>query len=197
MANFRNGRTFSGTVTTASSALVTAAFTIIACSSFAALIFAGPLEPFVGRGIWLGLFTALVVGVLVSLMSSYPGAIAIPQDRVVPILALMAASMTARMGSASPQDKCLVVMAAIAVVSLVTGSFPFLLGRLRLGNLICYIPYPVIGGFLAGSGWLLVRGSLRVMTGHALSLDTIPLFFRSAALAQWLPGSPRDMEARQ
>jgi SulP family sulfate permease len=179
---------FAGALTTVSAAIVTAAFTMIACGSFAALIFTGPLDQFVGQGIWIGLFTALVVGVIVSLASSCPGVIAIPQDRVAPILALMAASMVAQMSSASPQEKCLAVMAAIALVSLITGSFLFVLGRLRLGNLIRYIPYPVIGGFLAGSGWLLVRGAVRVMTGHVLSLETIPLLFRAGTLALWLPG---------
>jgi SulP family sulfate permease len=161
---------------------------MIACGSFAALIFSGPLAGYVGQGIWIGLFTALVVGVIVALASSCPGVIAIPQDRVAPILGLMAASMVARMGTASPQEKCLAVMAAIVLVSLFTGSFLFVLGRLRLGNLIRYIPYPVIGGFLAGSGWLLVRGGLRVMTGHSVTWNTIPLLFRASSLGHWLPG---------
>ena len=179
---------FSGAVTTASAAIVTAAFTMIACGSFAALIFSGPLEPYVGQGIWIGLFTALVVGIIVALASSCPGVIAIPQDRVAPILGLMAASMVARMGSASPQEKCLAVMAAIVLVSLITGTFLFVLGRLQLGDLIRYIPYPVIGGFLAGSGWLLMRGGLRVMTGHSLTWAALPQLFHVSALAQWLPG---------
>jgi SulP family sulfate permease len=188
MLNSNCPKGFSTAVTTVCAALVTAAFTIIACGSFAALIFTGPLDQYAAQGIWIGLFTALVVGVIVSLASSYPGIVAIPQDRVAPILALMAGSIVTRMGSASPQEKFFGVIAAIAVVSLVTGSFLFLLGRLKLGNLIRYIPYPVIGGFLAGSGWLLVCGALRVMTGHALSLVTLPLFFRWEALARWLPG---------
>jgi SulP family sulfate permease len=28
-----------------------------------------------------------------------------------------------------------------------------------------FIPYSVLGGFFAGTGWLLVLGGLRVMTG--------------------------------
>jgi SulP family sulfate permease len=172
----------------ASAAFVTAAFTIIACSSFANLIFAGPLHPFVTQGIWMGLFTALVVGVIVALASSYPGVIAIPQDRVAPIFGLMAANMTAQMASASIQEKAFAVIAGIAIVSLVTGSCLFLLGHLRLGNLIRYIPYPVIGGFLAGSGWLLVRGAIRIMTGTSLTFAGVPSFFRPEVLAHWLPG---------
>lgn len=188
MAHSNDARSVSGALNTVCAALVTAAFTVIACSSFAALIFTGPLDKFVGQGVWIGLFTALVVGVIVALASSCPGVIAIPQDRVAPILALMSVSMVAKMGTASARDKCLAVLAAVAVVSLITGAFLFVLGRLRLGNLIRYIPYPVIGGFLAGSGWLLVRGSMRVMTGQPLSLSTLPFYFQPAVLIQWLPG---------
>lgn len=188
MAHSTETRNVSGAFNTACAAIVTAAFTIIACSSFAALIFTGPLSGYVGQGIWIGLFTALVVGTIVALASSCPGVIAIPQDRIAPILALMSVSMVARMDTASAQEKCLAVMAAIAVVSLITGLFLFILGRLRLGNLIRYIPYPVIGGFLAGSGWLLVRGSLRVMTGKAFGFSTLAFYFQPSVLVQWLPG---------
>ncbi len=183
----RAGR-FSNAITNTSAAFVTAAFTVIACGSFAALIFSGPLNSFVSQGIWIGLFTALGVGLIVSLTSSFAGAIAIPQDRVAPILALMAVSIVGRMKDASAAEKCLSVMAGIALVSLITGTFLFLLGRFRLGNLIRYIPYPVIGGFLAGSGWLLVRGALRVMTGENLSFQTFDIFLRPEVLAQWFPG---------
>ena len=62
VARDRRWKTFSVAVTDASAVLVTASFTIIACGSFAALIFNGPLGAFVARGIWIGLFTALVVG---------------------------------------------------------------------------------------------------------------------------------------
>jgi hypothetical protein len=45
---------FSRVITTVSASFVTAAFTIIACASFAGLIFAGPLASFVAQGIWIG-----------------------------------------------------------------------------------------------------------------------------------------------
>src|SRR5258708_28753210 len=74
------------TAVTASAGVVVAIFTILASASFAALIFAGPLEPYVSSGIYMALLTALVVGAVVALTSSCQGAIAIPQDRVAPIL---------------------------------------------------------------------------------------------------------------
>ena len=36
------------------------------------------------------------------------------------------------------------------------------MGTRRRGDLIRFVPYPVVGGFLAGTGWLLVRGGLFV-----------------------------------
>jgi sulfate permease, SulP family len=174
----------SGVVATASASVATASFTIVASGSFASLIFSGPLERFANQGVWVCLFSAFVVGLIVSLTSSYAVAIAIPQDRVAPILALMSANIVARSGAAPPAEICMAVVLAISVVSLITGTTLFLLGRLRLGNLIRYIPYPVIGGFLAGSGWLLVSGSLRVATGHALHSNNLEVLFGRAALTQ-------------
>ena len=45
-----------------------------------------------------------------------------------------------------------------------------LLGRLHLGQWIRFVPYPVVGGFLAGTGWLIIRGSFRVMVDAPLGL---------------------------
>src|ERR1700744_6275076 len=134
MGKTEHSNSLSSVFTTVCASGVIAAFTVIACGSFAALFFTGPLDQFVAPGNWRGLFTALVAGFIVSSMSSLATSIAIPQGRVAPILALMAADIVVKMGTASPQEKCLAVMGAIALVSLVTGLSLFLLGRLRLGK---------------------------------------------------------------
>jgi SulP family sulfate permease len=173
---------------TASTGFVVAVFTVIASASFASLIFGGSLNGFVSSGIRMALTTAVIVGALVALTSSCRAVIAIPQDRIVPILALLAAGVTARMPAASSEEKGMAVLCAIFAVTLITGLFLFGLGRLRMGNLIRYIPYPVIGGFLAGSGWLLVLGGLRVMTGHAVRFGTLPDLFHTPEIWHWVPG---------
>jgi SulP family sulfate permease len=161
---------------------------VIAAASFASLIFSGPLNGFVPIGIRMALTAAVVVGMLVSLTSSCPAVIAIPQDRIVPILALLAGAIAAQMPTASTEEKGLAVISAVIMVTLITGLVLFGLGRLNLGNLIRYIPYPVIGGFLAGSGWLLVLGGLRVMTGHPIGLATTVGLFRGPEIWHWIPG---------
>src|SRR5579859_3624551 len=135
----------SGMALSGGAGLVVAVFTTIAAASYAPLIFHGVLQPYTANGLWMALITAVLVGFLVAVTSSYHGAIAIPQDRVAPILAILAANVAAGMPTASPEQVCLVVVAAIILVTLITGFFLYSLGWLKLGNLIRYIPYPVIG----------------------------------------------------
>ena len=175
-------------VVNGSAGLVVALFTVIASASFGSLIFAGPLVGFVPTGIRMALLTAVLVGSVVALKSSCLVAIAIPQDRVVPILSLLAAGVSAGIPAASLEERGVAVVSTLVVVTLITGLFLYCLGRLRLGNLVRYVPYPVIGGFLAGSGWLLVLGGVRVMTGYPVKLATLPQIFSSPFLWHWLPG---------
>ena len=80
------------------------------------------------------------------------------------------------------------VLVAIGMSTLLTGIVFFALGRFRLGSLIRFIPYPVIGGFLAGSGWILSQGSITVMTGLPLTLDNLPALIGPDMVVKWLPG---------
>jgi SulP family sulfate permease len=81
-----------------------------------------------------------------------------------------------------------VVLAATAMTSLVTGLALYLIGRYRFGNLFRFIPYPVVGGFLAGSGWLLATGAFRVMLGAPVHFHEIGNLFHAGQPTRWLPG---------
>ena len=168
---------------------VVGVFTIIASLSFGTLIFAGDLSFGVSQGISMALISAVLVGGIVALRSSYPATIAIPQDRTAPILALMAAHIAANLpASTSPEVKAVTILTAIALTSVITGCVLYALGRLQLGILIRFIPYPVVGGFLAGSGWLLVLGAMRVMTDQFGSPWQMRRIFDFTLVSKWLPG---------
>jgi sulfate permease, SulP family len=169
---------------------VIALMTVTIAVSFAALIFVRPIDGWMSYGSELMVFTAIVAGLGMFFFSSYPGTIAIPEDRVAPILALMAGLIIQTMGStASSQAVAMTVLAAIALSSLLAGLTCYLLGRFRLGNIVRFFPHPVIGGFLAGSGWLLVVGSIRVMYEKYSSLDNMTDFFSWDVALNWLPGA--------
>jgi SulP family sulfate permease len=114
--------------------------------------------------------------------------VATAQERIAPILALLTAAVTQRVPATTDASvKAWTVLAAIAVTSLIVGLVFYTLGRLRLGNLIRYIPYPVVGGFLAGSGWLLVLGAIRVTTHQSSGVADVPRLFAMDSLVRWLP----------
>jgi SulP family sulfate permease len=172
-----------------SSGLLVGMLLIVIQLSLASLIFAGPLAPFAPRASGLPLFGCFVMCVLVSLFSSVPTAICVPEDSPAAILATVAAGIAAALAGASdPRATYVTVGAAMAFSALGTGLLFLLLGRFHLGNLVRYMPYPVVGGFLAGVGWLLARGSITIMTGVTPGLTNLGIFFTAEKLALWLPG---------
>lgn len=167
-----------------SAGLIAGVVAVILQISFAALVFSGELAPFVSRGIGMALYGACAIGLVGAFLSSYPGTVSLPQSVPMAILGLTAGAIVAAMPEATPEAKLATVLVAIATTSLCAGLFFVVLGVLRLGRLIRFVPYPVIGGFLAGTGWLLVRGAVRVMLEGEGPVGVLS----APALARWLPG---------
>ncbi len=65
--------------------------------------------------------------------------------------------------------------------------FFYLLGRFELGDLVRYMPYPVIAGFLAGTGWAIVQGGIALTLGEHNNLSLVTLF-QENYLAKCLSG---------
>jgi SulP family sulfate permease len=157
--------------------------------SFAALIFSGELAAFLQDGIGLLLFGGFALGLVTVLTTSFASAISVPQDTSAAILALVAAGVAVNMpAGASPQETYYTVVAAIVVSSLLTALIYLLIGFFRLGGLVRFIPYPVFGGFLAGTGWLLATGALAVMADAEISMAGLGLLLQPGAVVKWLPG---------
>ena len=167
--------------------LVLGALEVVLAISFAALIFGGRLSPHLEAGIGLGLVSAVVVMVVVAVRSSLPGTVGSVQDSTTAVLALIAAGIAADVPAAGEQG-FLTVVVAIGLTTVATGAFLFVLGILRLGNLIRFMPYPVVGGFLAGTGWLLAKGGIGVLSGLSVSLSTLDDVLTTEAAKKWLPG---------
>src|SRR6516165_6678334 len=106
--------------------------------SYAALIFSGPLEHQLSYGVAVTFLSAAVGGAIVALRSSLPFAVAGPDSSAVVIFAALATALT--------------------------GLLLCVLGFTRAGRAIRFVPYPVIGGFLGATGWLMVTGAIRVVT---------------------------------
>ena len=79
---------------------------------------------------------------------------------------------------------CYTVVLAISLTVSLAGLFFWGFGICRLGGLVRYFPYPVVGGFLAGTGWLLFIGGFSL----TVEIETWREMFQPHLLARWLPG---------
>jgi SulP family sulfate permease len=130
---------------------------------------------YVAHGIGYVLFGAFIVLTMGAFISSIPGVMIIPQDTPAAILALIAAGVAGAMPAAAPLEATFItVVAAIIITTLLAGLTFILVGRFKLSGFARFIPYPVVGGFLAGTGWLLAKGAFSVMTDMPLTLKDFP-----------------------
>jgi SulP family sulfate permease len=166
--------------------VVSGAIDVVFSVSMAALVFSGEMAKHRAVGVSVLLLSATVLALVVALSSRLHGSVAIPQDTVGAIGAVISVAIVERIGSG--QDAVATVIVGLAVASLALGVFQVVLGGLSLGNLVRFVPYPVIGGFLAGTGWLLARGAIGVMTNSGASLSDLDTLFSSDGLARWVPG---------
>jgi SulP family sulfate permease len=159
-------------------------------TSLAALIFSGELSAFLADGIGIILFGGLALAVAVTFLGSLPGTMPSVQDSPAAIFALAAAAIASQMiaVSAPPDQIYITVVACLALTTIVTGALFIIVGRFGLSNFVRFVPYPVVGGFLAGTGWLLVQGALGVMSGLPMHLSDFARLFESGILILWLPG---------
>jgi sulfate permease, SulP family len=157
--------------------------------SFAALIFSGNLSPYFPQGVGSALISSVVVGTIVALRSSFPFAIAEPDANATAILAIMTAAIATEIQRSGRAEQLFpTVGMAIALGTLLTGLLLYGVGRLRLGQWARFIPYPVMGGFLAGTGWLIISSAFTVMTGLPLGWSQLPHLLQVTTLIHWLPG---------
>ncbi|MCG8422464.1 MAG: SulP family inorganic anion transporter [Proteobacteria bacterium] len=185
LSEFKTDRLFANIL----AGCVVGAIGVIGSISFAAFIFTGELSSHVSTGIGLTLFSGTVFGLVIAFASSYPVSPCFAQDIPAAAMGLMASAIAASMTEAhSAQSIFATILISIGLSTLLTGLVFFALGWFRLGSLIRFIPYPVIGGFLAGSGWILSRGSFGVMTGVSLTLDNLATLVQPEIVVKWLPG---------
>ena len=157
--------------------IVVGLVTAVNALAYAGLIYRGPLAPGLLVGLSALLAGAAVSTVAIALLAECPGLVAAPLASTAVVYALIPAALGDRVGMADPFMAAQRVAALSGVVSLAAGAIYWLLGRFRIGGLARFLPYPVVGGYNAGIGWLFV------LAGVALGTDLHPHGMGWAALA--------------
>ncbi len=123
-----------------------------------------------GLGATAGLYGAIVLGFFASLFGGTPTQISGPTG---PMTVVAASTVTLFHGNLK------LVMAAV----LLAGLFQILLGVMRVGKYMRYIPYPVISGFMTGIGVIIIvlqlNPSMGLQSAHSI-LETLTHFYAHA-----------------
>jgi sulfate permease, SulP family len=154
---------------------ISAVVQIAYCISFAALIFTGDLAGGFPLGLSGLIMGTVVTCVIIAVTSTFSPVIGGPDSPAVAVMSVLASSIAAGLsarGAATPEI-IINVLVALSISTLLTGILLYGIGALRLGQWLRFIPYPVIGGFLAASGILLITGGLEVITQTNLTLSPL------------------------
>jgi MFS superfamily sulfate permease-like transporter len=130
----------------------------------------------------------VITGVVVVLTTTLSSATGGPDTPAIAVLSVLASSIAASLSNVGLSVHVVIINAlvAITVATVFSGLFLFSLGALRLGKWLRFVPYPVVAGFLAGSGVLMIAGGLLRQTSvyrqTAELTFTRPLMFLNSLL---------------
>lgn len=149
--------------------------------ALAALLFSGSLIPGYELGVGVILLGGVILGLVVTLRSGQPNAVAEVQETTIAILVTTVVVATTNMSGSVEEAKVLTTLAICGTFSIATGLLFLIAGKLRIGGFANFLPFPVIAGFIAGSGWLLLIGGISMVAGEHHEL-TSTLFSLTNAL---------------
>lgn len=120
-----------------------------------------------GLGAAAGLYGAIFVGFFAALLGGTPSQISGPTGPMTVITAATVATVLAATGSI--ENGLGVLIAAFALA----GVLQIVMGLVKIGSLIKYIPYPVISGFMSGIGVIIILLQLFPAIGQASPRTTL------------------------
>ena len=146
----------------------TAAAVLLPIHGSYGLLALSPLGPdYATFGFLMGVFAA-VVGNLLAVLAGDRGPLSAGPSAalsllVPPLLVQLLAAPVLRPGGAAPDIGTVLALLGLAVAA--AGALQWLLGRLRWGAVVRYVPYPVHGGFMLGVAVLVGLAMLPLALG--------------------------------
>ncbi len=167
---------------------ISSVLSIAYCLSYAALIFSGPLAPWLSYGVAVAFLSSALGAATVALRSSFPFAIGGPDTSTSAVVATLMAATAARLAASGNAHLLPAALIVMALATVLTGAVLSLLGLTRAGRAIRFVPYPVIGGFLGATGALMILGAVQVITGHKISWVHLAVLVNTADLTKIAAG---------
>ncbi|MEZ5964267.1 MAG: SulP family inorganic anion transporter [Planctomycetota bacterium] len=135
-----------------------------------------------GLGAAAGIYGAMVLGFVASLFGGTPTQVSGPTGPMTVVSAAVAANMAAQTGSVEAG------LGAVFLTFFVAGLVQVVLGFLRVGRYIRYVPYPVVSGFMTGIGVIIILLQVFPTLGHrspSVVFDVLLQVGKPLADANW------------
>ena len=114
-----------------------------------------------GLGAMAGLYGAIILGFFAALLGGTRSQISGPTGPVAVLVASFIAVITQTYSDPSQ------AMAVIVLTFILVGLLQIIMGIIKIGDLICYIPYPVVSGFMSGVGFIVLSLQIFPALGHS------------------------------
>ncbi len=165
-------------------AVTAATLTIPPCIGYGIIVFAPLGVGFAPQAALLGLYTAVFAGFLAAWLGGNPVQITGPK---APSTLVLAAVVVFLMNPHVPLPQAMaprvaVIIGLVSVTIVLGGIFQIALGSLGWGNLIKYVPYPVVAGFTNGIAIVLVLKQLAPLLGLSSKLNFIAVLHHLAKI---------------
>lgn len=130
-----------------------------AAIAFGVTIYAAIGGTYAAYGAMAGILGVAAVGLIASVWGGTDRLISAPS---APAAAVLSAFVIESMMGGSTQDT---VLGLLLVVALMAGVFQILFGVIGLGQMIKYMPYPVVSGYLSGVGLYIIGSQMPKLLG--------------------------------
>ncbi len=145
------------------------------CYAFAAIIFAGALSSYMPLLVVIMLSGWAILGAYIATTSEAPVHVIHIDEQGTVILSTIGVILVAHLADTDTAISvgASTMLAVISVTTLTVALGLFLVGHYHLTRLLELLPYPVICGFMAGVGWLLLQAAVSVSVGSPISLALV------------------------
>ncbi|MFZ3322714.1 MAG: SulP family inorganic anion transporter [Usitatibacter sp.] len=169
----------------ASAGLLSGVMRVLGAVSIATLLFPGRLSEFFLTGVSIGVVTVVAANLVGGIRNKIPYVTYSTDYPPIFLFSVVAATLFSEL----PASQFLATLVLfIAASSIATGLVFFLVGHFKLSNLARFVPYPVVAGFMAGIGLLIVIQSLGSLARVSLTWDSAPRLLDRDAILHWTPG---------
>ena len=123
-----------------------------------------------------GLYGAIFTGIFASLFGGTASQITGPTGPMTVVITEFIATAMKHPAIQQQSDPLSMILTLTAVVVLLGGLVQILMGLLRCGTLIKFIPYPVIAGFMNGIAVIIFLGQIAPILGMKMFFDADGIF---------------------